>query len=186
MSGDDWLSEILKSSAPYDEVKARSAIMKIVAETEKFRDEARRILLKPHKNAAAERRDGLMEFIACTRHFLKVMGAGRDQLDKIAEYHAVLDDIDRGVVGAMIDVNNRNPGDTSQIHLLRGMAAVAMDYLMGAGEPRDDAARQVARIDGFDKLQSGRSIGINRKTGENSRTLQGGQRMAEKRQPRQG
>jgi len=38
MSGDDWLSEILKSSAPYDEVKARSAIMKIVAETEKFRD----------------------------------------------------------------------------------------------------------------------------------------------------
>jgi len=123
-------------------------------------------LLKPHKNAAAERRDGLMEFIACTRHFLKVMGAGRDQLDKIAEYHAVLDDIDRGVVGAMIAVNNRNPGDTSQIHLLRGMAAVAMDYLMGAGEPRDDAARQVARIDGFNKLQSGRSIGINRKTGE--------------------
>jgi hypothetical protein len=46
------------------------------------------------------------------------------------------------------------------------MAAVAMDYLMCAGEPRDDAARQVARIDGFDKLQSGRSIGINRKTGE--------------------
>ena len=159
------LLEITAAGPSYDEARVR-AMMKIVAAAVEFCNEADRILLKQHKSAAAERRDGLMEFIACTWHFLKVMGAGRDQLDKVAEYHSVLGDIDRGVVGAMLEVNNRNPGVTSQIQLLRGMCAVAMDYLVEAGEPVDDAAKRVARIPGFEKLRSGRSIGIDRKTGK--------------------
>ena len=37
---------------------------------------------------------------------------------------------------------------------------------MGAKEPVDDAAKRVARIPGFEKLLSGRSKGIDPKTGE--------------------
>ena len=43
------LLEITAAGPSYDEAKARRAIMKIVAGAERFCDEVRRILLKPHE-----------------------------------------------------------------------------------------------------------------------------------------
>ena len=70
------LLEITAAGPSYDEAKARRAIMKIVAGAERFCNEVRRILLKPHETSEAERRDGLMEFIACTSQFSGSDGGG--------------------------------------------------------------------------------------------------------------
>jgi hypothetical protein len=150
------LLEIFAAPPSNDEDEVRRAVMKKAV---RFRDEARRILLQPHASAGAERHDGLMEFIACTSKYLEEMGAGREVIDKLAVYYVALDDLDDGVVRPILrKKDTQKPPMGSEIWRLRGMCAVALEYLVAAKEPVVDAAKTVARIPGIEKLLSGRAI----------------------------
>ena len=152
------LLEITAAGPSYDEAKARRAIMKIVAGAERFCDEVRRILLKPHETWEAERHDGLMEFIACASQYLEAMGEGREVIDKLQGYYGALDDLDDGVVHPVLRKKyTRKPSMGSGIWRLRAICAVALEYLVTAKELEVDAAKAVARIPGIEKLLSGRA-----------------------------
>ena len=56
------------------------------------------------------------------------MGVGREALDKLAVYYAALED---HVAHPMFKVKNGDASVGSEIWRLRGMSAVALDYLVG-------------------------------------------------------
>lgn len=127
-----------------------------------FFDEAHRILLEPYRDEAddpvaiADRRR-LMEFIALAIEYLRGLGAGDRLVDKLMVYYAALRDLDRGVQSPIFMARNLSHAAplSSEIWRLRAMLAVAMDYLMRAGERSEDAARIVARRLGVKLLLSG-------------------------------
>ena len=137
--------------------------MKIVAAAERFRNGARRILLEPHEDGSrASRVDGVYRL-----HFgvSGGVGGGSRVLDQLAVYFVALGDLDDGVAHPMFEVKNGDPSIGSQIWRLRGMCAVAQEYLMlakgpvedPANKPSVDYAKKVARIPGIEKLLSGRA-----------------------------
>ena len=143
--------------------KSRLEVGFINGDPEKaFFDEAHRILLEPYRDeavdsAAISDRRRLMEFIALTLTYLKMMGANDALANKLMVYYAALRDLSDGVTHSVLEAKNlanRSPL-SSEIWRLRAMLAVAMDYLMRAGERSDAAARIVARRRGVELLLSG-------------------------------
>ena len=74
------------------------------------------------------------------------MGAGDRFTDKLTVCYAALRDLDRGVTHPILKARGtRKPPLSSEIWRLRAVLAVALDYLMRAGESLEDAATTVAR-----------------------------------------
>ena len=143
--------------------KTRLEIGFLNGEPEKaFFDEVHRILLGPYRSAdppAIADRRRLMEFIALTLTYLKKMGAGDRFTDKLTACYAALRDLDRGVTHPILKARGtRKPPLSSEIWRLRAVLAVALDYLMRAGESLEDAATTVARTPGIGRLLSGRAL----------------------------
>jgi hypothetical protein len=140
--------------------KTRLEIGFLNGEPEKaFFDEAHRILLGPYRSAGpaaiADRRR-LMEFIALTLTYLKMMGAGDRFTNKLTVYYAALRDLDLGVTHPILKAKHtRKPPLGSEIWRLRAMLAVALDYLRRAKMPLEKAASKVANTPGITLLLSG-------------------------------
>jgi hypothetical protein len=143
--------------------KSRLEMGFLSGEPEKaFFDEAHRILLGPFRSAdpmAVADRRRLMEFIALTLTYLKMMGAGDRFTDKLMVYYAALRDLDLGVTSPILMARGLSHAAplSSEIWRLRAILAVALDYLVRAGEPLEDAARKVARTPGIKRLLSGQA-----------------------------
>jgi hypothetical protein len=140
--------------------KSRLEIGFLDGEPEKaFFDEAHRILLGPYRSAdpvAIADRRRLMEFIALTLTYLKMMGAGDRLTDKLMVYYAALRDLDLGVTSPILMARgvSHAPPLSSEIWRLRAILAIALDYLVRANEPLEAAARKVARTPGIKRLLS--------------------------------
>jgi len=140
--------------------KSRLKVGFINGEPEKaFFDEAHRILLEPNQStnpAAISDRRRLMEFIALTITYLRGMGAGNRLTNKLMVYYAALRDLDLGVTSPILMKHKLSHAAplSSEIWRLRAILAIALDYLVRAGEPLSDAARTVARTQGIKRLLS--------------------------------
>jgi hypothetical protein len=71
-------------------------------------------------------------------------------------FSAMLRDLERGVASQIVAVRKESkPPLGSKIHRWRAMFAVALDYLMRAGDKSDTAAKELAHIPGVTRLLSG-------------------------------
>jgi hypothetical protein len=140
--------------------KSRLEIGFLNGEPEKaFFDEAHRILLGPYRSADAAAiadRRRLMEFIALTLTYLKMMGAGDRFTNKLMVYYVALRDLDLGVTSPILRARGLSHAAplSSEIWRLRAILAIALDYLVLAKEPLEEAAGTVARTPGIKRLLS--------------------------------
>jgi hypothetical protein len=126
-----------------------------------FFNEAHRILLKPRRDEATDLppitdRRRLMEFIALAATYLRGLGAGDQLTSRLMVYYAAMGDLGRGVPSPMFMASKLSHSKplSSEIWRSRARLAVALDYLMRAGDPSDDAAKRLARIPGITRLLS--------------------------------
>jgi hypothetical protein len=136
----------------------------IEGEPEKaFLEEAQRILSDPRPpsadSSAVADRKRLMEFIALATDYLRRIGGSERLFHKLMTYYGGLRDLDFGVTAPFLKCQkvHNAPPQSSEIWRLRATLAVALDYLVRAGEPVDDAARTVGRTKGIERLLSGRA-----------------------------
>jgi hypothetical protein len=125
-----------------------------------FVEEAHRILLAPRPpsadSSAVADRKRLMEFIALTTDYLDRLGGDERLFNKLMTYYAGLRDLDLGLTAPFLvsrEIHNAPPL-SSEIWRLRATLAVALDYLVIAGEPMEKAASRVARTKGIERLLS--------------------------------
>ena len=123
-------------------------------------DRTHQILLGPYRGTSADPhvidRHRLIRFFERTVTLLRGIGAGDDLINKLMIFSAALRDLDRGVTSPILAVRDvSKPPLGSEIHRWRAMFAVALDYLMKAGDKSDEAAKKLARIPGITRVLSG-------------------------------
>src|SRR5262245_44880268 len=123
-------------------------------------DKTHQILLRPYPGKSADPhvidRHQFIGFLELTVTLLRGIGAGDDLFNKLMTFSAALRDLDRGVTSPILAVRDvSKPPLGSEIHRWRAMFAVALDYLMKAGDKSEGAAKKLARIPGVTRLLSG-------------------------------
>jgi hypothetical protein len=123
-------------------------------------DRAHQILLGPYPGTSTDPavidRHRLVGFLDLTTTLLRGIGAGEDLFNKLMTYSAALRDLDRGVTSPILRARGLSHGAplSSEMWRLRAILAIALDLLVRAGEPLEDAARKVARTPGIKRLLS--------------------------------
>ena len=128
-----------------------------------YLDRTDQILLGPYPGTSADPhvidRHRLIGFFELTVILLRGIGAGEHLVNKLMTFSAALRDLDLGVTHPILKAKDAGkPPLSSEIWRLRAILAVALDYLVRAGEPLKDAAIKVARTPGIARLLSGRAL----------------------------
>jgi hypothetical protein len=123
-------------------------------------DRAHQIVLGPYPGTTSGPdiidRHRLIGFLELTVTLLRGIGAGEQLFNKLMIFSAALRDLDRGVTSPILAVRDvSKPPLGSEIHRWRAMFAVALDYLMKAGDKSDEAAKKLARIPRITRVLSG-------------------------------
>ncbi|MDA9477831.1 hypothetical protein XI03_25775 [Bradyrhizobium sp. CCBAU 65884] len=126
------------------------------AVTNKYVLEAKRILLlkgAPDDSPLAER-ERFMEFLGLTSWMLGKFEDTEDAVNKVTMYFAALMDLSDGTVHPILKpspLKNAAPASTD-VWRVRAALAVALDFLVRARVPLNEAAKRVAKTKGIKKL----------------------------------
>ena len=142
-----WLGDFYRSvkseDLEYDE--------QLEATTNRFIREARKILVGDRNNVTddspAAERERFMEFIGLTVWILRKFEGTEDTSNKLMMYYAALLDLSEGTVHPILKsapLQNAAPTNTD-VWRTRAALAVALDFLVRAKVPLNEAARRVGK-----------------------------------------
>jgi hypothetical protein len=128
-----------------------------------FLDYLLQILLEPYggEDPAIDDRQRLMDILALNSEYIRRSGADANYAarDKISLFSVALEDLEDGVTHPMFKAKyTLKPPLSSGVWRLRATLAIALDYLVRAREPLQDAAIKIARTPGIEYLLSGRAL----------------------------